>query len=75
MTNLSQILLIAFLSMVPTFEGRYAVVAAIGTGMPVLLAKDPMECTVFGLGFLLENMQLMPSGSRMTSTARRGSSY
>ena len=38
MTNLSQILLIAFLSMVPTFEGRYAVVAAIGTGMPVLTA-------------------------------------
>lgn len=38
MTNLSQILLIAFLSMVPTFEGRYAVVAAIGTGMPVLFA-------------------------------------
>ena len=38
MTNLSQILLIAFLSMVPTFEGRYAVVAAIGIGMPVLLA-------------------------------------
>ena len=38
MTNLSQILLIAFLSMVPTFEGRYAVVAAIGTGMPVLPA-------------------------------------
>jgi len=38
MTNLSQILLIAFLSMVPTFEGRYAVVAAIGIGMPVLTA-------------------------------------
>lgn len=38
MSNLSQILLIAFLSMVPTFEGRYAVVAAIGTGMPVLFA-------------------------------------
>lgn len=38
MSNLSRILLIAFLSMVPTFEGRYAVVAAIGTGMPVLLA-------------------------------------
>ena len=38
MTNLSQILLIAFLSMVPTFEGRYAVVAAIGAGMPVLFA-------------------------------------
>ena len=38
MTNLSQILLIAFLSMVPTFEGRYAVVAAIGIGMPVLFA-------------------------------------
>ena len=38
MTNLSQVLLIAFLSMVPTFEGRYAVVTAIAMGMPVLLA-------------------------------------
>lgn len=38
MSNLSQILFIAFLSMVPTFEGRYAVVAAIGTGMPTLFA-------------------------------------
>lgn len=44
-------------------------------GIPVLLAKDPVECTVFGLGYLLENMQLLPSGSRMTSTAKRGSSY
>ena len=38
MVNISQVLWIAFLSMVPTFEGRYAVVAAIGTGMPVLFA-------------------------------------
>jgi len=36
--NLGHVISIALLSMVPTFEGRYAVVAAIGTGMPVLLA-------------------------------------
>lgn len=36
--NLGHVLTIAFLSMVPTFEGRYAVVAAIGSGMPVTFA-------------------------------------
>ena len=36
--NMAHVLTIAFLSMVPTFEGRYAVVAAIGSGMPVLFA-------------------------------------
>lgn len=36
--NLAHVLWIAFLSMVPTFEGRYAVVAAIGTGIPVVFA-------------------------------------
>jgi len=36
--NLGHVISIALLSMVPTFEGRYAVVAAIGTGMPVLFA-------------------------------------
>lgn len=41
-------------------------------GIPVLLAKEPTDCTIIGLGYLLENMQLLPSGSRMTSTAKRG---
>ena len=36
--NIAHVLTIAFLSMVPTFEGRYAVVAAIGSGMPVFFA-------------------------------------
>jgi len=44
-------------------------------GIPVLLAKEPTDCTIIGLGYLLENMQLLPSGSRLTSTAKRGSSY
>ena len=41
----------------------------------MLLAKEPTDCTIIGLGYLLEYMQLLPSGSRMTSTAKRGSSY
>lgn len=36
--NVGKIVSIALLSMVPTFEGRYAVVTAIAMGMPVLLA-------------------------------------
>lgn len=36
--NLSKILTTAFLSMVPTFEGRYAVPVAIAMGMPTLFA-------------------------------------
>ena len=36
--NMSKILTTAFLSMVPTFEGRYAVPVAIAMGMPALFA-------------------------------------
>ena len=32
--NLTQVVLAALLSMVPTFEGRYAIVAMLGMGMP-----------------------------------------
>ena len=28
-------------------------------GMPVLIAKEPEDCTVMGLGYLVENMQLL----------------
>ena len=33
-------------------------------GIPVLLAKEPSDCTVRGLGYLVENMQLLSSISR-----------
>lgn len=33
--HLAQVLLAAFLSMVPTFEGRYAITVMLGMGMPV----------------------------------------
>lgn len=36
--NISKILTTAFLSMVPTFEGRYAVPVAVAMGMPTLFA-------------------------------------
>lgn len=52
--NLSQVLLTAFLSMVPTFEGRYAIVAMLGMGMPVgfayLLAA---VCSTLPMPFIL----------------------
>ena len=30
-------------------------------GIPVLIAKEPEDCTVMGLGYLVENMQLLAS--------------
>jgi len=30
-------------------------------GIPVLIAKEPEDCTVMGLGYLVENMQLLTS--------------
>ena len=30
-------------------------------GIPVLIAKEPEDCTVMGLGYLVENMQLLDS--------------
>ena len=36
--NLSKVIITALLSMVPTFEGRYAVVTGIAMGMPVMFA-------------------------------------
>lgn len=33
-------------------------------GIPVLLAKEPMDCTVMGLGYLVENIQLLSSIGR-----------
>ena len=36
-------------------------------GIPVLLAKEPMDCTVMGLGYLVENMQLLSSIGRAGS--------
>ena len=30
-------------------------------GIPVLIAKEPEDCTVMGLGYLVENMQLLSS--------------
>ena len=33
--NLAQVIIAALLSMVPTFEGRYAILAMLGMGMPV----------------------------------------
>ena len=52
--NLSQVILAVFLSMVPTFEGRYAVVAMLGMGMPAgfayLLA---VVCSTLPMPFIL----------------------
>ena len=36
-------------------------------GLPVMLANEPMDCTVMGLGYLAENMQLLSSMSRQIS--------
>ena len=36
-------------------------------GLPVMLASEPMDCTVMGLGYLAENMQLLSSMSRQIS--------
>lgn len=33
-------------------------------GIPVLIAKEPEDCTVMGLGYLVENMQLLSSLSK-----------
>lgn len=33
-------------------------------GIPVLIAKEPEDCTVMGLGYLVENMQLLSSMSK-----------
>ena len=30
-------------------------------GIPVLLAKEPMDCATLGLGYLVENLQLLQS--------------
>ena len=30
-------------------------------GIPVLLAKEPMDCSALGLGYLVENLQLLQS--------------
>ena len=36
-------------------------------GIPVLLAKEPTDCTVMGLGYLVENIQLLSSIGRAGS--------
>lgn len=52
--NLSQVLLAAFLSMVPTFEGRYAIVAMLGMGMPVGFAYVlAVVCSTLPMPFIL----------------------
>lgn len=38
-------------------------------GIPVLIAKEPEDCTVMGLGYLVENMQLLSSIGRNGLTA------
>ena len=30
-------------------------------GIPVMTAREPEDCTVMGLGYLVENMQLLSS--------------
>lgn len=37
-------------------------------GIPVLIAKEPEDCTVMGLGYLVENMQLLTSMSKQGLT-------
>ena len=52
--NLRQVLLAALLSMVPTFEGRYAVVAMLGMGMPVGFAYVlAVVCSTLPMPFIL----------------------
>lgn len=52
--NLTQVALTAFLSMVPTFEGRYAVVAMLGMGMPVAFAYVlAVVCSTLPMPFIL----------------------
>ena len=38
-------------------------------GIPVLIAKEPEDCTVMGLGYLVENMQLLTSIGKSGLTA------
>lgn len=38
-------------------------------GIPVLIAKEPEDCTVMGLGYLVENMQLLTSIGKNGLTA------
>lgn len=33
-------------------------------GIPVLLAKEPMDCTIMGLGYLVENIQLLTAAGK-----------
>ena len=52
--HIAQIATTAFLSMVPTFEGRYAVVTGIAMGMPVLFAYVlAVVCSTIPVPFVL----------------------
>lgn len=52
--NLRKVLFTAFLSMVPTFEGRYAVIAMLGMGMPVGFAYVlAVVCSTLPMPFIL----------------------
>ena len=33
-------------------------------GIPVLLAREPMDCTILGLGYLVENIQLLTGAGK-----------
>ena len=41
-------------------------------GIPVLLARDPGDCCILGIGYLTENMQLVsPQGKKTEKAAYR----
>ena len=42
---------------------------ATGLGIPVLPAREPGDCTIMGLGYLVENIHLLSSMARQTKTA------